>query len=614
MKQVILFSLLLLTTIQVAGQNQNIDSLENVLKTQKLTPVEECGVYKKLCMLCRDSDPEKLGLYARKVLEFTIKNDGDKKTIAVSYNFIGTAYHTKHILDSALIYYQKAVDIAIAIKERTVEANTYISLGAMYCEQSDKIKGLEYYMKALSIAENTNNLQQQIRVLGNIGGIYQDLNNYSRAEQYYEKMKTIAEKENLPDEKSIAYYYLGNVYYVQRKNLDKALEYEFKALEGSRSTGDKSHEIGSLQVIGQIYYTDEYKEYDKAEKYINESLKIAEKFDPLLQTYSYAMLADIYRIQERYEKCDEFASKAWEMDTTNIYMGRELIENIIYANIFLGNKNKAVHYIEKLHEIVNKVNDKSIHDSLTEKETKYETEKKEIRITALEKERQMYVWLGIAGGLLVISLGIALWQTMRNARKEKQLIAAKAVQDGEMGERARIAEDLHDRLGGSLSAVKIELNSAMNLQNVSDKLDECIKEIRAITHNLMPRSLLSFGMKMALEDFAAQFPNVHFHFFGEEKRIRERLEFIIYCCANELVTNSIRYSGAKEINMQLIQGEKHVSLTVQDDGCGFDEKTVTAGIGLKNIRDRVASCNGKLDIASAPGQGTETVIELKVEN
>jgi signal transduction histidine kinase len=214
--------------------------------------------------------------------------------------------------------------------------------------------------------------------------------------------------------------------------------------------------------------------------------------------------------------------------------------------------------------------------------------------------------------LLAVALSIALWQKIKNAQKEKQIIAANAVQDGEMNERSRLAGELHDRLGGNLSAVKLELNSAESLHNVSDKLDACIEEIRRITHNLMPRSL-QFGLKTAIENFTAQFPQVHFHFFGEEKRIRERLEFVVYCCANELVNNSIRYSGAENINVQLIQSKKHISLTVQDDGCGFDEKTVSKGIGLKNIRDRVASCNGKLDITSSPNKGTETTIELKIE-
>jgi signal transduction histidine kinase len=245
-------------------------------------------------------------------------------------------------------------------------------------------------------------------------------------------------------------------------------------------------------------------------------------------------------------------------------------------------------------------------------EVKYETEKKEMRIASLEKERQLYVWLGVAGGLLVFALLIVLWLTLRNARKERLLIATRSVIDGEMKERTRLAHDLHDRLSGNLSAVKIELGSQTeSLQNVCDKLDKCIKAVREVAHDIMPPSL-QFGLKVALEDFTAQFPAVRFHFFGKENRLEKRIEFAVYCCANELTTNSIRHSGAGNINVQLVQGEKHIALTVQDDGCGFDEKTVAKGLGLQSIRDRVASCNGKMDIFSSPGKGTETVIEINV--
>ena len=171
---------------------------------------------------------------------------------------------------------------------------------------------------------------------------------------------------------------------------------------------------------------------------------------------------------------------------------------------------------------------------------------------------------------------------------------------------------MHDRLSGNLSAVKIELgNHADSMQNVRDKLDNCIRDIRNAAHDLMPISL-QFGMKVALEDYATQFTNVRFHFFGEDKRIEERLEFVVYCCASELVNNAIKHADAKNINLQLVQDEKHITLTVSDDGCGYDEKATVKGFGLKSIRDRVASCNSKMDIVSSPGEGTETTIEIKI--
>ena len=128
----------------------------------------------------------------------------------------------------------------------------------------------------------------------------------------------------------------------------------------------------------------------------------------------------------------------------------------------------------------------------------------------------------------------------------------------------------------------------------------------------MPVSLSKFGLKSALEDFTVQFPNVYLHFFGEEGRFEQHQEFTAYCCANELITNSIKHSGAENIHVQLVQSKKYLSLTVQDDGCGFDEKTIDKGMGLENVCNRVTASSGKIDIASSSGKGTETVIEFRI--
>jgi signal transduction histidine kinase len=128
----------------------------------------------------------------------------------------------------------------------------------------------------------------------------------------------------------------------------------------------------------------------------------------------------------------------------------------------------------------------------------------------------------------------------------------------------------------------------------------------------MPISL-QLGLKTALDDFSAQFPNVRFHFFGKEKRIDERIEFVVYCCANELVNNSVQQSGAQNIDIQLVQGDDYITFTVEDDGCGFDDNSATKGMGLKSIRDRVASCGGKMDVVTSQGKGTETTIEIKIK-
>jgi signal transduction histidine kinase len=233
---------------------------------------------------------------------------------------------------------------------------------------------------------------------------------------------------------------------------------------------------------------------------------------------------------------------------------------------------------------------------------------------ALMRAFGVNVWLSIAGTLLAITFGLMLFQLVKNSRKEQLLLSTKAVQEGEMEERARIAQDLHDRLGGSLAAMKMELKNTESMKIIKDKTDECINELREIVQDIMPYVLKQFGMKIALEDFCAQFPNLFFYFYGEDQRIESSLEYTVYCCAKELVINSLKHSDAKNINLQLVQNKNFISLTVQDNGCGFDEKTVKKGYGFKNINNRITSCKGKLDITSVQGEGTEVVIELLVDS
>ena len=101
----------------------------------------------------------------------------------------------------------------------------------------------------------------------------------------------------------------------------------------------------------------------------------------------------------------------------------------------------------------------------------------------------------------------------------------------------------------------------------------------------MPVSLQKHGLKGAFEDFCIDVPNLYFHFFGEAKRTNINQEYALHCCARELVSNALKHSSATNINLQLVQSKKYTSLTVQDNGCGFDEISVKKGyrIALSNL-------------------------------
>ncbi len=610
MKQIVILILILLPAINVTGQSQNIDSLINVLNTKKLTPDHQLELYDKIGLYYMGYDLEKGIEYAEKGLHLAEK-EKNKKMASVFNKHLGIAYYNQSSFDTSRIYLDKSLALALEIEDEPAQMAAYGVLGNLYRLKQDYQTSLDYYMKALSLHDVPAN-QTRSSILNNIGIIHRILNNPDRAVYFLEQALEMAEQLDLDPTRMSAYHGLGTIY-ADKKDYAKATEYMQKTLDVSWKLGNKPYEILSTMALASNFAAD--KEYGKALDYAQKGLNIAETFgNPRYILGAWGALADIYEAMGQYKACEEAARKAWSLDSVSVEEGSLTAMTLAVANVHLGQKERAEYFIHKFYDIIQEGNDKSLHNSLANMEVKYETEKKEMLITSLEKERQLYAWLGAAGFLLVFALAIALWQTVKNARKEKQLIATRSVLDGEMKERTRLAQDLHDRLSGNLSAVKIELgNQAESMQDVREKLDNCIWDIRNAAHNLMPTSL-QFGMKVALEDYAAQFSNVRFHFFGEEKRIDRRLEFVIYCCASELVNNAIKHSGAENINLQLVQDAKHVTLTVSDDGCGYNEKDAVKGFGLKSIRDRVASCDGKMDIITSPGDGTETTIELKIHN
>ena len=608
MRQIFLVAFLFLSII---SNGQNVDSLENVLNTQKLSADEQMVIYSKLCQSYIYRDADKVIVFARKGIALSEK--GKDKTWASKFiDYIGQANCVKAEFDTALVYFNKSLAMAIEANDKEQEACVYIDFGVLFNMQGNITSSLEYYMKALPIYESTGSKKDCAKILSNVASIHSKLKNPERALYYAQQAEEMVESIDDPVSIINTYYILGNIY-MDMNELDKGVDYIKRVNELSRAVGNKAYEAASAQALSVYYlYLDDD---EKSIEYANESLRIGIEINDRRHIIgAYCTLSDVYGSQEKWKECDSTAYEVWKMiDPKDVHYANGILYKLIFSNIYLDNKDKAADYLSSYKSLFEENNDENFRKILMEMEVKYETEKKEMHIVSLKKERRQYFWLGITGIFLALALGIVLWQKIKNSRKEKQLIATRSVLDGEMGERARLARDLHDRLSGNLSAVKIGLNDHMeSLQIINAKLDRCIEEIRHVAHNLMPTSL-QHGLKVALEDFAVQFSNVHFHFFGKEKRIEERLEFIAYCCANELITNSVRHSGAKNINVQLVQDDKHVSLTVQDDGCGFDENSASKGFGLKSICDRVASCNGKIDMTLSPGKGTETTIELKTE-
>ena len=187
-------------------------------------------------------------------------------------------------------------------------------------------------------------------------------------------------------------------------------------------------------------------------------------------------------------------------------------------------------------------------------------------------------------------------------------------------ERKRLARDLHDELGSLLTSAKLDAarirsrlggaapEALERLSHLVETLNGSIALGRRIIEDLRPSTLSNLGLAPTLEilarEFAAQ-SGIEVHCELAPIKLAEHTELVIYRVVQEAVTNIAKYAQAKQAWISLGEDDRQVTVTVRDDGIGFDARTLpTSAYGLLGMRYRVEAENGRLDIVSAPGQGT----------
>ncbi len=228
----------------------------------------------------------------------------------------------------------------------------------------------------------------------------------------------------------------------------------------------------------------------------------------------------------------------------------------------------------------------------------------------------------------LLAYRVKLIQTMSEKLLiEKNLIQqqrTQAVLEAEERERIRIARDLHDGVGQTLAAARMTLGNYVSqkkiesseMQTSLDLLEDGIKEIREISHNMMPSSLTKFGLSSALKQFTNKINalgklEIELQIVGFKERSDEKIELVLYRIVQEIISNIIKHAEAKKVSIELVRHDDELILIIEDDGRGFDTaKTENHGIGLKNIATRVEYLNGNVNFDSSIGKGTSVVIEI----
>jgi signal transduction histidine kinase len=529
----------------------------------------------------------------------------DSSLVIIMLNNIGIVYGYLGNFEEQLDYTLQVKNAVEAIKDSSKLSGLYHNLANCYYNLHQYKKSIEYAL--LSVRIHTEYKKQNAyinRVYATLAQNYDGLQATDSALCYYEK--AIKESVRLNDKyaEGSIYGYLCDLY-ARINRFDDMLNAAEKSLLLSR-------ELQSRQMVASALYTAAYANLfkgnmERARKDIRESLEIARK-DTLRDElkYGYAVLSYIAA------RDGDYVTTVW---------AREKADSIREAIL----------------------NDKVI-ESTTEIEKRYESEKKDKQIilqkAQLQKRTLNYALIGSGAILLIITLlsyrnyrqkQILQQRRITELETEKQLLAAEAVLKGEEQERTRLAKDLHDGLGGMLSGIKYSFqtmkgNLIMSPENHQafersmDMLDSSIKEMRRVAHNMMPEALVKFGLDTALKDFCNDISQsgalkVNYQSIGLETAVIDQTTAItLYRIVQELLNNTMKHAAARNVIVQVGKTDNVLSVTVEDDGKGFDTSILkqSNGMGWSNIQNRVEFLKGKLDVNSQKEKGTSVLIELPV--
>ncbi len=566
---------------------------------------------------------------------------GDNDGIALSLMAIATCHTVKNDIPAAIRYLRQAYPYCLrSVQKNRLLIEWYRNQFLVYKSSGRADSALAAIQKTVPLIEQVKDTFLVVNMYNHIGSVLIDNQDYENAYPYIIRARDMNMKQNadmLVSWINLGYIYSNSrrpdsIYFWASRAFDKARELKYPRYERS----------ASLLLVQYCLWKGDEK---KSDEYAQNAIRLIDTNASDNHLYVYRALCMIY-MRYHYKKALAYGNIALQHLKPEQQVRKDVIHlyaqmsDIYHAMGDAGNAYKLLLTYNNLSDSINLLERNKAVDRL-EKQFQLSEKEKEIALKENQlllqqnKVRSRNIWIAVIGGGLVAGLSLSgllysLYRgskrKMRIMRQQKEIDELRATMDGEEKERNRIAVELHDNIGGMLSAATYSLDTIKNenddwaqnnsLKKIDSIITEVRNEIRKTAHTLMPDVLLRHSLPEAIRQYCSFIERdtglqIDVQEQGDFEHLSKDLQLSLYRITQELIQNILKHARATRAIVQIHSGKDIISLTVEDNGTGFDGNGMMDGRGLLHIRNRLLVINGKLSIDSEPGKGTSVYVEIQ---
>jgi signal transduction histidine kinase len=560
-------------------------------------------------------------------LEILAQNPANKKA-AINYaNSAGLFYKNQGKIKEALPYLLDALRL-LENGDKTARAGQLLNVGNAYYNLGELKNAADYHLKALTLFEEVKNKRGQSFCLNSLGNDYMDLKQYAVAEKYILQSESL--KEELGDKRGLLNSWMGlGIVYQQTNRADLSMLYFDKALVRARELKLVLEEARALFNIGSLLK--QTKKNDASTQTFSEALTLARQ----IGDSSLVSRIKTYLIALQNDKLLETKEEQTLLHNIKISGEAGSIDNTAEAHLMLAEWyasrkqfDKAYENLKQGQQLTDSIKGNKVILQLKKLEEEYNTEKKEKEIALLKKDQELQtlalsrqrviITLGIIALISILVIGALLVNRYRVMNRTKRMVEIEKV-------RNHIARDLHDDIGSTLSSINIMSqlalqengNAGTHLKKIANHSARMMENMSDIVWSINPKNDSLEQVVMKMKEFAAEIlepKNIDYSFEIADSIMALTLDVEkrknIFLIFKEAINNAAKYSEGDKLTVSLSVQQQKLSLSVRDNGKGFNPALGTMGNGLKNMEDRAVAMHGKMTRISEPGKGTDIQLEM----